>query len=240
MIRATVVGVHPMLVAIPPQGTSADELIGDPAPAVIKPGVMDGHDIGVVEPRHRPGLAEESLHDPFAGIGLFEHLHCHVAVEPRIVGPKHLPETAVAQPLAQLKPPETAERSRAPGLHPVDRLGDVGRRRKVVIVDARHRHRDCTWLEWLSTIPPQYGHRFAALSAAPNRSPRFSGSRHRPSGPRPSSRPSYSPSRSAHSSLFLPAAHDSFPAPFDLRSKPRTSWCRCELPCVGLCLVASG
>ena len=79
--------VQAMMVAIPAQRPAAHEVEGHPASAVVEAGVMDGHDIGVVEPGRGPGLAEESLHHPLARIGLLEDLERHVAIEPGIVTP---------------------------------------------------------------------------------------------------------------------------------------------------------
>ena len=198
MIRATVVGIHPMVVAIPPQRPAADELIGDPAPAVVEPGVMHGHDVGVVEPRHRPGLAEEPLHHPLARIGLLEHLDRHVAIEPGIVGPEHLAEPAVTQPLAQLKSPQRAQRAPRPGLDPVDRLaGSVGassatRRRCDSASSESVSLERSTWLESavdqtaaIRTLdsPPR-------LPQSRDSAPHSADSLRRPRGPRDSSRPS--------------------------------------------------
>ena len=38
-----------------------------------------------------------------------QDLDCDVAIEPGIIGTKHLAETAISQPLSQLEPAQSAE-----------------------------------------------------------------------------------------------------------------------------------
>ena len=101
-----------------PQGTGMPVPRGDP---VLKPGVVHGHDVGVVEPGGRSSLAEEPLHHPFVGVGLLENLEGHIAIEPGVKRQEDLSETAIPQPFPQLKPPERAERPPAPGFCPAQR-----------------------------------------------------------------------------------------------------------------------
>ncbi len=113
--------IEPMLVPIPVQRPPAHEMEGHPASSVRKPGVVHGHDVGVVEPGGRSSLAEEPLHHPFVGVGLLENLEGHIAIEPGVKRQEDLSETAIPQPFPQLKPPERAERPSAPGFRPVQR-----------------------------------------------------------------------------------------------------------------------
>ena len=106
--------IEPMLVSVPVERTPADEVERHPASSLIKPGVVHGHDVGVVEASRRSSLSEEPLHHPFRGVGLFEHLEGHVAIEPGVERQEHLSETAIAEPFPQLEPPERAERPPAP------------------------------------------------------------------------------------------------------------------------------
>src|SRR5208337_3485100 len=87
----------------------------------IKPSVVYGHDVGVVEPGGRSSLSEEPLHHPFGGVGLLENLEGHIAIEPGVERQEDLSETAIPQPFPQLKPPERPERPPAPGFRPAQR-----------------------------------------------------------------------------------------------------------------------
>ena len=118
--------VEAMMVAIPVQRPPADEMEGHPAAAVVEARVVDGHDVGMVQPRRGPGLAEEALHHALARIGLLEHLEGHVPVEPGVVGQVDVPEAPVSQPLAELKSTERAQRTPAPGLRPVGNRSRIG------------------------------------------------------------------------------------------------------------------
>src|SRR5207302_10719433 len=97
----------------------------DPAPSLIASGVMDAHDIRVVEPGDRPGLAEEPLHQPLAGIGLLEHLDRHIPIEPGIERQEDQAEPAIAQLLAELEPPQAAQGAPLPRPEPVDLLTEL-------------------------------------------------------------------------------------------------------------------
>jgi hypothetical protein len=101
--------VHAMVVAIPPQGPAADELVGNPAATLVKSRIMHRHDVGVIQPRRRARLAEKTFHHPIARILLLEDLDRHVPVESRVVRPIHLAKAAIPQPLAQLKSPQRTE-----------------------------------------------------------------------------------------------------------------------------------
>jgi hypothetical protein len=87
--------VHAVMIAIPPKGVAADELIRDPASAVVKSRIQDGHDIGVVEARHRPGLPKKSLHHALTGVGALEYLDGHVAIQPGIISTEDLAEPSI-------------------------------------------------------------------------------------------------------------------------------------------------
>jgi hypothetical protein len=113
--------IQAVMVTIPPKRSPTDEMESNPAPSIIKPGVMNGNDVGMIQPGRGPGLSEKPLHDPLARIGLLEHLERHVPIEPRIKREKDLPEAAVSQTFAKLKPSQRPQGPPAPGLSPVGR-----------------------------------------------------------------------------------------------------------------------
>jgi hypothetical protein len=121
--------IQTVMVAIPPERPPADEMESDPAPSIIETGIMNGNDVGMIQPRRGPGLSEEPLHDPLVGIGLLEHLECDVPIEPGIKREKDLPEAAIPQSFAELKPSQRPQRPPAPCLGPVGCLLRVRRAR---------------------------------------------------------------------------------------------------------------
>ena len=118
MIRTVVDQVEPLLVAQAEQSPAADVAIGDPAAVLVAAGIVDRHDVRVVEPRRRAGLAKETLLHPLAGLGQLQHLQRNVAVEPGIVRLVNLSRPAVTQQFAKLEPAERPERSLDPRLGP--------------------------------------------------------------------------------------------------------------------------
>ena len=102
-IRAAVVGVHPLAVAIPPERPAADELVGHPAPALIEPRVVDGGDVGWSSRATARASRKNRSITRSLGFGLLEHLDRDVAIEPGIERQEDLAEPAVAQPLAELE-----------------------------------------------------------------------------------------------------------------------------------------
>ena len=120
--------IHPLAVAIPPERSTADQLVCHPASPFVESRVIDGGDIGVVETRHRAGLPEEPFHDPIARVRLLEYLDRHVAIEPGIVGQKHLAESAVSQRSRSWNRPSEPRlpRSHAPHQSIVSRISVIG------------------------------------------------------------------------------------------------------------------
>lgn len=88
---------RPLLAADPvSQRPAVDELHRDEQPAVRDAHVEHGHDVGVREPGHAPGLAAQALLLLLAGGGLAQHLDRDPAIELGIVGGVHDAERATA------------------------------------------------------------------------------------------------------------------------------------------------
>ncbi|MFO0631836.1 MAG: hypothetical protein U0168_03200 [Nannocystaceae bacterium] len=105
------------------QGAAVDEFHRQPHLLADHAGVVDRHDVGVVEPRQRPGLARESTARlTTTGDVRAQQLDRDLAIELGIVGQHDLTHAAATQPLQQAIAPQL-HRPRARG---AEQLGARG------------------------------------------------------------------------------------------------------------------